>query len=344
MKHPPSTFVASAFIAFCIWANPSTELEWKKPSWDDGLDGRTERKSNTDDNDGTWKCCVDPLALNPIRQHRDPSKIENKRYSSRGNPSNFSYFYEYSSRQETSLISSPLNPAKWANRTFSIVGGSTSRQMYEQLQWEMPQVAKQASYPMARFLFQHKEESCCTYDASHVIDIRDLAPGLKKALLQKVDYIIFNVGTWWSSNSIGRLIDLDGVSWNVGTGDNQQEWSIVQDNTTNNNAHNDLPDVSFAALMEHAIHLILKIKAPQTTLVWRSETKTDCSPIGHSFRGSIAETLHKLQIPILNISAETCRYAEQALDDSAKMGPHLCFPSVALRLWLVKFQNQFLLA
>jgi hypothetical protein len=283
-----------------------------------------------------WKCCVDS-SLVDFQGHPDPkSVVESPRhlYACPEKPSNFSWYF--SSGDPTASRKS-LDKEKWKNKKFLFVGGSTTRQMQEQLKWEIPEVSKQASFTFDTFLFKHVPRGgCCRYDASHSVDLRYLAPNLESSLAKGYDFIILNVGTWWDSNSIGRLIDTNGTSWAVNS-TKLKDWNIINAN----NSSLQPPSVLFAPLMERAFRMMLKIKSPNTTLVWRSETKTDCPP-GRGHRGSMANVLKSLDISVLNISEAICSYSMQELDDSAKLGPHLCFPSVGLRHWLLKFQDQFL--
>jgi hypothetical protein len=94
-------------------------------------------------------------------------------------------------------------------------------------------------------------------------------------------------------------------------------------------------------MMKRALEMIIQKNKNNIQLVWRSETKTSC-PVGTNFRSSVDPVLRELNIPVLNISEATCQYASLDIDDSKKQGPHLCYPSVALRYWLQLFQHQFL--
>lgn len=276
---------------------------------------------------GEWKCCLNPQEVNPLDRHPDVAEVQLKPYQCPDHPSNFSWYYSTKTHKA-------LDPSKWTNRTIYFVGGSTTRQMYEQLNREMPHL-KYNEFSFDRFLFSYTEKKCCMYQGHHKVDISRLAPNLHEALRKKYDYIIINIATWWSSNSVGHLIDEKGQYWLVNTS-NDEEWRIL-----NKTTNTDPPDVSFAALMDRLFRMVLEIKSPKTTLVWRSESFTDC-PVGSSFRGSISPVLRAFNVPVLNISEATCQYGELGIDNSLKMKPHLCFPSVALRHWLLEFQDQFL--
>ena len=298
---------------------------------------------------GTWKCCVDPFVANPIRTQLNLSTLKSIRYPCPSNPSNFSWFY--SSPTKPQLERRSLAPMKWRNKTFLFVGGSTTRQMWEQLLWEMPMIGDATSFVFDQFLFKHFEHQTRCYNRSHGLDLRTLAPRLIDGL-KTVDYVIFNVATWWPSLSIGYVIDENGVHWSVDGG--RGEWHVLNEtpsvssgggghdsNTSSDISSPQPPTVSFAALMERAIRMMLAEKSSRTKIIWRSEGHTDCPP-NTSFRRSILPVLEKFDIPVLNISKAACSYMSQGLDDSFKMGPHLCFPSVALRYWLLSFQEQFL--
>ena len=300
---------------------------------------------------GTWKCCVDPFVANPIRTQLNLSTLKSIRYPCPSNPSNFSWFYSSSTKPQLERRS--LAPMKWRNKTFLFVGGSTTRQMWEQLLWEMPMIGDATSFVFDQFLFKHfqHEAGPFSFNRSHGLDLRTLAPRLIDGL-KTVDYVIFNVATWWPSLSIGYVIDENGAHWSVDGG--RGEWHVLNETSSvssrggghDSNTSSDIsspqpPTVSFAALMERAIRMMLAEKSSRTKIIWRSEGHTDCPP-NTSFRRSILPILEKFDIPVLNISKAACSYMSQGLDDSFKMGPHLCFPSVALRYWLLSFQEQFL--
>jgi len=173
---------------------------------------------------------------------------------------------------------------------------------------------------------------------SHILDLRKLHPYLVSNMTAGPDFVIFNVGTWWSSKAIGHVIDEHGKMWSIDAKSENDEWYIVNKTSTTDPG----PNVNFRKLMRKAIEMMLKIKHPRTTLVWRSEGTTDCPP-GGSYRSAVARALHNTEIPILNISEATCNYLEARHNiDKELKGPHLCFPSVALRHWLIEFQEQFL--
>jgi len=253
------------------------------------------------------------------------------------NPANFSWFY--SSRSDPNSVRSSLKSEKWTNRSIVFVGGSTSRQMAEQLKWEMPEAANtSARILISKFLFWHiKADGIETsYTRSHELDLRSLDLALIDHLKAAPDFVVFNVGTWWSTTAIGHVIDENGLRWQIG-GLKTEESKIMNDT-----ASHPQPNLKFAHLMESAIKMMLAVKSPNTTLVWRSESTTDCPP-GQTYRGTISPVLKRLQVPVLNISEATCNYVNirEGYDKEHK-GPHLCFPSVALRHWLLEFQEQFL--
>ena len=166
-----------------------------------------------------------------------------------------------------------------------------------------------------------------------------LDPDLISNMTAAPDFVVFNVGLWWSTKTIGYVIDQDGVTWNIG-GSKNSEWFVV--NKTSSSLGLTPPDVTFATLMRSAIQMMLKVKHPRTTLVWRSESTTDCPP-GSSHRGTITPVLKQEKIPILNISEATCNYLLARNNfDKERRGPHLCFPSVCLRHWMLEFQYRFL--
>ena len=93
--------------------------------------------------------------------------------------------------------------------------------------------------------------------------------------------------------------------------------------------------------MEKAFTLMLAHASKGTRVVWRSESFSQCTP-GAGERGEVQAVLKKLRVPILNITQKTCSYVQEFPKE--KLGPHLCFPSVALRYWLQAFQEKYLMS
>jgi len=304
-----------------------------------------------DDKMMSWKCCVPTYAANPTITNTSVASAAAVRiaYSCEKRPSNFSWYYGYSE---------PLNVSKWMPTKIYFAGGSTTRQMREQLQWEMAPVKMPLkigydSRDSDRFLFLHHQKGSAGYVGRWILDMRALSPSLVAALDADYHFIILNVGTWWPSNSIGKVIDSEGITWPllgmkqkqgwVNLTGNDIEWQINKNQISQDQAGAGKipPDVSFSNMMRRALLMIMKRKKPGTTIVWRSETKTDC-PVGSNYRATISSVLKELDIHTLNISESTCQYAALDIDDSNLLGPHLCFPSVALRYWLQEFQRYFL--
>ena len=247
-----------------------------------------------------------------------------KYYACPGNPSNFSW--------QPNPPLPALNISYWNNKTFAFIGGSTTRQMFEQFVWEFPILQTKASYLNGHFLFDRNQTNhrCCKYDGSHILDLRKLESGVLRAV-RSFDYIIVNVGTWWDSKTIGAIIDVDGKHWNVTS---HGPWRYTETNESKQK-----PSLRFEDMMEKALHLMLALSAPGSKIIWRSETFTSCPP-GSGTRGGISSTLEKLHIPIINITQKTCAYVH--MFPNQKLGPHLCFPSVAIRYWLQEFQQAHL--
>ena len=247
--------------------------------------------------------------------------MQQKNYSCPTHPSNFSWH----------PVPRPLELSfsNFENKSFSFIGGSTTRQLYEQLKWEFPKV--RASYAGGNFLFdwQRLNGQCCKYDGSHLLDLRNLEAGVLRAI-RSSDYVIVNVGTWWNSNTIGIVVDEDGTHWNVTT---RGDWKLRDSNTR---IRSKPPSLRFEDLMRKALRLMLAKAAPGTVIVWRSETFTQCPP-GTGERSGVGATLRELRIPIINITKKTCAYGR--MFPKQRLGPHLCFPSVALRYWLQEFQK-----
>jgi len=283
-----------------------------------------------------WKCCTNSYTVNnnPTHLKATMAQEENHNYMCPENPSNFSYYFS-----KESLISQRFIWSKW-NTKISLVGGSTTRQMYEQYLWEKPQKARTNVHyagSSTNFLFEWEQVGgCCNYNRTHILNTLRLAPDLILHLKSAPNFLIFNVGSWWSSKAIGTVIDEQNTTWSIHGTPPNQEWISDNNSTTNS------PDLSFANLMERAIIMMKEKKNRKTTLIWRSETHTDC-PVGSSYRSSVVPVLQKHDISILNISQATCNYlALRNNYDRSHTGPHLCFPSVALRYWLLEFQHQFL--
>ena len=98
-----------------------------------------------------------------------------------------------------------LTLGKWQKKKFVFVGGSTTRQMVEQLEWEFSEKVS-ARYVNAAFLFATTGRLCCSYDGSGTLDLFRIDDQVAKAV-RTADFVILNVATWWSSNAIGRVID-----------------------------------------------------------------------------------------------------------------------------------------
>jgi hypothetical protein len=198
--------------------------------------------------------------------------------------------------------------------------------MQEQLLFEGVPVSH-SNYAGGHFLFKRNNTNgaCCKYDASHELDLRELDPSVEAALTSS-DIIVVNVATWWNSNTIGYVTDVTGERLRVRNTGN--DYAIADDTT------NDTVSFKFTDMMERALHMMLAKKLKGATLVWRSESFTGCP---HGDRGGISKVLQKLGIPILNITEATCKYVEMFPDQ--KLGPHLCFPSVALRHWLKSLEE-----
>ena len=303
-----------------------------------------------------WKCCVDPLSVEAVEIHPPPQQVQdaNHNYVCPSHPSNFSWFYSSSDTSNNSNsttnrkhnnynnsgLPQMLNRTKWQNTTILIVGDSTSRQMMEQFRWEMPMEAKTSTNLVAYYLLQHNRTGK-PYKRNHSLDLGRLEPSLLQGLQKGYNFLIFNVATWWDTTNIGHVMDTNGTSWNI-TGKVDTEWSIVKSNS-NTPSSSSPPDISFAKLMEVAIREMVRHKHPRTKLIWRSEGHTNCPP-GSNFRSSIVPVLQKFpQVNVLNISQATCDFLEaRSQVDKTEGGPHLCFPSVALRHWMLAFQDQFL--
>jgi len=278
-----------------------------------------------------WNCCVDENDINN-HTHGDAKKVQDSRhiYACPSNASNFSYFYGDEPLRFDAL--------KWAGQNISIFGGSTSRQFHEQLLWELPGVAN-TKFDYQQFLFKQGDDTTF-YKYVVELDLRSLASIVES--LQTDNFVIVNVGSWWDSKTIGSVIDENSIRWQVQGGPG--EWKILNNSLAVNNKKNGFspPDVTFSKLMERCVRLMLESASSEVVIVWRSETHTDC-PSGKSFRSSVSfsNMLKHYDIPILNISEASCLYKNNRIDDTYIMGPHVCFPSVSLRHWLLTFQNSF---
>ncbi|KAL7538259.1 hypothetical protein ACHAXR_010670 [Thalassiosira sp. AJA248-18] len=281
-----------------------------------------------------WKCCVSPKSANPAMPQIDAFvKNGNHMYPCPKRPSNFSWYF--------GSPGEAFDAKKWAPIQIYFAGGSTTRQMKDQLEWEMPTVKKPGHHHSTRFLFRHNETvGRKKFDTHMVLDMRSLEPELERALVQgNYDFIIVNEGIWWHTNSVGRVIDTNGVTWAVDTGGwGIRDWRIINKTAYNGDTP---PEVTFSSMMRRALTMMMNLKRPNTTIVWRSESVSDC-PVGKKTRITVVPVLKEMGVPVLNISQATCKYAELDMDDSKQIYPHLCFPSVALRHWLQEFQRHFL--
>ena len=288
-----------------------------------------------------WKCCIDPNSANVAITNFSSSRTEQHAYNCEQKglrPSNFSWYFGYPR--------SPLNTSKWMQRKIYFAGGSTTRQMVDQLYWEMAHIRQNMTigYDFKdRFLFLHHQIRCCAHDNHMILDMNHLSPPLEAAIASSYDYFVINVGVWWSSNSIGQVIDKAGNWWPIkrGTG----EWQVDKNKTSLNTSLVGInpPDLSFSTMIRLAFELITEKMNQNAIIIWRSETKKSGCPAGSGFRSSVASVLEDSDIYTLNISDATCQYSQLDLDDSSQLGSHLCFPSVALRFWLQEFQRLFLL-
>jgi hypothetical protein len=208
------------------------------------------------------------VVANPI--HTLPinaSGIEHKEYKCLADPSNFSWFYSSATTIMPQVEqNSSLAHVHWKNKTFHFVGGSRTRQMYEQLLWEMPMIEEAATFSFDQFLF-HFEQGCWKFNRSHGLDLGMLAQNLRNGLKAKVHYVIFNVATWWKSHSIGYAIDKNGVRWEV---DGIDEWHVVNESSISSDPRYFL-EPPVVMLMEKTIRMMLAEESPNTKLVWRSE-------------------------------------------------------------------------
>lgn len=296
-----------------------------------------------------WRCCINATSVNPLK-HPSAYGVEDPdhHYVCPNNPSNLSYYYYDGSRPGD--IKPVFELDKWKNRTVAIFGGSVSRQMQEQCKWEFSNAAD-CIYGDAYFLFRRTLVGGGTIKARYagrdILDLRTLHPKLEKTLTSPSKsrgdvFVILNVASWFDAHSIGKVIDENGTVWDINS-QKKKNWVLITNTVSTNNT---TPSwLRFENLMERVLKMTLKAVERaalprQTKIIWRSESRTDCNPIGGSFRAPVRETLQKLHISILNISEATCKYVNQELDDFGP--PHLCFPSVVLRHWLMQFQEQFL--
>lgn len=286
-----------------------------------------------------WKCCIPRNREKQQVAHPNASEIQQKNYLCPDKPSNFLWYYDSKRDGEANVGLEDLNATKWKPEKIFFVGGSTSRQMKEQLEWELPTALPKMNSIIDRFLFLNHETRCCDYNFNMTLDMRTLSPGIEEALEGDYDFMVINVGTWWDSGAVGVVIDENGLSWKLNK-TKKVDWTLDTIDNSHLAAENP-PDVSFRAMMKRALEMIQKKNKKNIQVVWRSETKTAC-PVGTTFRSSVDPVLKELNIPVLNISQATCQYHSLDIDGSKGKGPHLCFPSVALRYWLQLFQRQFL--
>jgi hypothetical protein len=152
-----------------------------------------------------WQCCVDPLSINPMPTHPYPDGIQAKNYSCPTTPSNFSWYFgppptdAKTNVAPESIANYALDKRKWNNASYTFVGGSTTRQMYEQLLWEMPEMKSDNHFQMKMCLdkYMFKHISGALNSGSDVIDLRRVAPCLAQALTKqhaKTNYVIFHLG------------------------------------------------------------------------------------------------------------------------------------------------------
>jgi hypothetical protein len=166
------------------------------------------------------------------------------------------------------------------------------------------------------------------------------------------DYVVISVGWWWESNHVGYIIDDKGKRWQLkGKYLNaplivDKEWSVKQPNITGTTTTADAarPNVAFAHLMERVVRMIQQVASPRTKIVWRTDNHNNC-PVWKKYRSSFAPVLQEMNVSVLNISQASCDYVTKRrteIDPNAEPHhSHLCAPSVAMRHWLLQFQEQF---
>lgn len=312
----------------------------------------------------TWLCCFNETKNIPrgeflhsesrsatLEMIQDPGHVYSCDDRGMHRPGNSSYFYSPFSRPN---IDPPIvQPSLFQGKSIAIVGGSTSRQMLEQFAWEGICLTAKSNctveYSKDRFLFNIEPSRYTNYKEMCTLDVRKLAKNVEQFLKRPnpVDYLIFNVATWWPARTIGYVIDTEGVKRKIHS--RSPEWSYdTEHNSSNFDIHQNM-SLAFVDMMERALHLMVRMKGPRTTLVWRSESFSDCTPfIGSSPRGIIQELITKKFInvdnrgvSILNISKATCDFVRE-FPHQKYDNVQLCFPSSALRNWIIEFQESFL--
>ena len=136
--------------------------------------------------------------------------------------------------------------------------------------------------PAVNFLFKRNvtNRRCCKYDASHVLDLRELEPSVASACAW-ADFTTVNVATWWSSNTVGRVIDISGSEISARTTEN--DW----------NASSAFQSFDFASLMQRGLYLMLaRHLNKKPTCIWSNlhlslaicTADTPCETILHHSR------------------------------------------------------------
>jgi len=229
---------------------------------------------------GAWNCCIDPLLVNPLRQHPAAQEVQDRSHDyscPKENASNFSWYYEHdssvgkvSSTSSSTAAVRKFDRLQWKHTSIVFVGGSTTRQIMEQYRWEMPHAAQNSKAIIARFLFHHIQVGNSRYGRHDVLDLNKLDPTLEQVLVEeKPDFIVVNVGTWWDTDCIGHVLDNKGQQWSIGFHDphnKRSEWQV----RNKTRPHFRKPNVTFAALMKRALQMMLVQASPKTTIVWRS--------------------------------------------------------------------------
>lgn len=204
-----------------------------------------------------------------------------------------------------------------------------------------PKMASSAAYVGGHFLFEFVNDDpnfeTGTPGGRQPLDISQLNPRLR-TVLPHSDFVIVNVATRWTTNTVGSVIDVDSAVIEVDGGAYEDEEGTHHGEFRILNYSFSSRAVDFATLVERGLHLIFARLKKGAVLVWRSEPLTDCD--AQSFRQSIVPVLHRMNVPILNITEATCEYTK--VQHNQTDGIHLCFQSVALRHTLKSFENQFL--
>lgn len=343
MRLTPFLWTTLAFFTGTFyWGQYSTTLT---PS---NAHSRVTNGKRSSDDAYSWRCCAgESPTVNVKVLNRSFFGRSSLKFYCPDKVGNLSYYY---AREDDDNV--VLDASRWQGHKILIIGGSTSRQMVEQLIWELG-VEPLYTYN-SRFFFNllTRKIPCCTHTFAHEIDLCELDTDIMEVFrksnnseMEPLTDIVMNLATWYNGAAVGYVRDCRGTRWKL-TNERLDNWEIegfIASNGTVIKPSSEMlvPKLDFSSFVEQAMQLMERHKPKTAKVVWRSESKSDCPP-GRSHRSIVKPMLERNNISILNISQLTCSYASVNFEEFKLHGVHMNFPSPVLRQWLVMYQRQYL--